>query len=81
MLGLYLTLFSHIFYQLLVRVLELNCCQEIFLGDPNLAWIGIVIVAVWQGIAFNTILYLAGLVTISEDLYEAASIDGAGCMA
>ena len=48
------------------------------LGDPNLAWIGIVIVAVWQAIAFNTILYLAGLVTITEDLYEAASIDGAG---
>jgi raffinose/stachyose/melibiose transport system permease protein len=48
------------------------------LGDPRLAWIGIVIVAVWQAVAFNTILYLAGLVTISEDLYEAASIDGAG---
>ncbi|MGM0873291.1 MAG: carbohydrate ABC transporter permease [Bacillota bacterium] len=48
------------------------------LGDPSLAWLGIVIVAVWQAIAFNTILYLAGLVTISEDLYEAASIDGAG---
>ncbi|MBD1381455.1 carbohydrate ABC transporter permease [Metabacillus arenae] len=48
------------------------------LGDPDLAWIGIVIVAVWQAVAFNTILYLAGLVTISEDLYEAASIDGAG---
>ncbi|MEK3889783.1 carbohydrate ABC transporter permease [Bacillus sp. FSL K6-3431] len=48
------------------------------LGDPNLAWLGIVVVAVWQSIAFNTILYLAGLVTITEDIYEAASIDGAG---
>ncbi|MGM7723791.1 carbohydrate ABC transporter permease [Metabacillus sp. Hm71] len=48
------------------------------LGDPKLAWLGIVLVAVWQSVAFNTILYLAGLVTISEDLYEAASIDGAG---
>lgn len=48
------------------------------LGNPDLAWIGIVIVAVWQAVSFNTILYLAGLVTISEDLYEAASIDGAG---
>lgn len=48
------------------------------LGDPDLAWLGIVLVAVWQAVSFNTILYLAGLVTISEDLYEAASIDGAG---
>jgi raffinose/stachyose/melibiose transport system permease protein len=48
------------------------------LGDPNLAWLGIVFVAVWQAVAFSTILYLAGLVTISQDLYEAASIDGAG---
>jgi raffinose/stachyose/melibiose transport system permease protein len=47
-------------------------------GDPKLAWLGIVLVAVWQSVAFNTILYLAGLVTISEDIYEAASIDGAG---
>ncbi|WP_409296848.1 carbohydrate ABC transporter permease [Peribacillus sp. SCS-26] len=48
------------------------------LGDPDLAWLGIVLVAVWQAVSFNTILYLAGLVTISDDLYEAASIDGAG---
>lgn len=47
------------------------------LGNPNLAWIGIVIVAVWQSTAFNTILYLSGLVTIDPDLYEAADIDGA----
>lgn len=48
------------------------------LGNKSLAWIGIVIVAVWQGVAFNTLLYLAGLVTIPGELYEAASIDGAG---
>ena len=41
------------------------------LGNPDLAWIGIVIVAVWQSTAFNTILYLSGLVTIDPDLYEA----------
>ncbi|WP_068614117.1 carbohydrate ABC transporter permease [Paenibacillus tuaregi] len=47
------------------------------LGNENWAWIGIVIVGVWQGIAFNTILYLAGLQTIPKDLYEASSLDGA----
>ncbi|USB33785.1 sugar ABC transporter permease [Paenibacillus sp. YPG26] len=51
--------------------------SENILGKENWAWIGIVFVGVWQGIAFNTILYLAGLQTISKDLYEASSLDGA----
>lgn len=48
------------------------------LADPGLAWIGIVILAVWQATAFNIIIYLAGLQTVPEELYEAASLDGAG---
>lgn len=48
------------------------------LADPELAWIAIVIVAVWQAVAFNIVIYLAGLQTIPEDLHEAAMIDGAG---
>lgn len=47
------------------------------LGNPDLAWIGVVIVAIWQSAAFNTLLYLAGLSTVDEQIYEAASIDGA----
>jgi raffinose/stachyose/melibiose transport system permease protein len=74
-------IFNFIFTHLLPTMgqnLGIEMLSRNILGDPNLAWIGIVIVAVWQAVAFNTILYLAGLVTISEDLYEAASIDGAG---
>jgi raffinose/stachyose/melibiose transport system permease protein len=48
------------------------------LADPSLAWIGILALAVWQSTAFNIILYLAGLQTVPVELYEAASIDGAG---
>jgi raffinose/stachyose/melibiose transport system permease protein len=48
------------------------------LADPGKAWIGVVLVAVWQAAAFNIIIYLAGLQTIPNDVYEAASIDGAG---
>ncbi|GAA3465804.1 carbohydrate ABC transporter permease [Nonomuraea roseola] len=48
----------------------------VLLGE--LAWIGVVVVAVWQAVAFNIIIYLAGLQTIPEDLHEAARIDGAG---
>lgn len=47
------------------------------LGSPDYAWVGVVIMAVWQATAFNTILYLAGLQTVPGDVYEAASIDGA----
>ena len=52
-----------------------NLAQNIL--GTNWAWVGIVIVACWQGVAFNTILYLAGLQTIPEEVYEASMIDGA----
>lgn len=74
-------IFNFIFAHFLPQIgdaLEWEFLTRNILGNPDLAWIGIVIVAVWQAVSFNTILYLAGLVTISEDLYEAASIDGAG---
>jgi raffinose/stachyose/melibiose transport system permease protein len=47
------------------------------LANDDLAWLAIVVLAVWQSTAFAIILYLAGLQTIPVDLYEAASIDGA----
>ena len=40
------------------------------------AWIAIVIVGCWQAIAMNTIIYISGLQTVPEDVYEAGSIDG-----
>ncbi|MEU9291404.1 sugar ABC transporter permease [Streptomyces sp. NPDC048275] len=48
------------------------------LADPDHAWLGIVVVAVWQAVAFNVIIYLTGLQTIPAELYEAATVDGAG---
>lgn len=62
----------------IAQVLGINALAENILGKPDVAWLGILTVSVWQAVAFNTILYLAGLVTIPEDMYEAASIDGAG---
>ncbi len=47
------------------------------LGNEKWAWLGIVVVAVWQACAFNTILYLTGLQTVPPELYEASSLDGA----
>ena len=47
------------------------------LAKENTAWFGIVIVGAWQAIAMNTIIYISGLQTVPEDVYEAGAIDGA----
>jgi multiple sugar transport system permease protein len=49
-----------------------------WLGDPNWAMVSIAIATVWWTLGFNFVLYLAGLQEINRELYEAASIDGAG---
>jgi len=48
--------------------------------DVPWAWISLVGVTVWWTMGFNTVILLAGLKGISNDLYEAASLDGAGTM-
>lgn len=47
------------------------------LASTTWAWVGIVSVCAWQAIAMNTIIYISGLSTVPEDVYEAGSIDGA----
>ncbi len=47
------------------------------LASTKWAWVAIVIVCAWQAIAMNTIIYISGLQTVPEDVYEAGSIDGA----
>lgn len=58
--------------------LGIEALSTSILADPELAWVGVVILAVWQAAAFNVIIYLAGLQTVPEDLREAAVLDGAG---
>lgn len=47
------------------------------LSSPGKAWIGVMIVCAWQAIAMNTIIYISGLQTVPEDVYEAGGLDGA----
>ena len=47
------------------------------LSNTGTAWIAIVIVAAWQSIAQTTLIYISGLQTVPEDVYEAGAIDGA----
>lgn len=48
-----------------------------WLVDPGLVLIPIAVVAVWQRLGFDMVLFLAGLQAIPLELYEAARIDGA----
>lgn len=49
-----------------------------WLADFNWSLISVMIVYVWQQVGYFAIVFLAGLKGIPEDVYEAASIDGAG---
>ena len=49
-----------------------------FLNDPG-KWVGTYIfLGIWQSFGWNSIIYLAAMAGISPELYEAASVDGAG---
>lgn len=58
------------------------------LTDPNVQWLNqtttallaVVIMAVWQTTGFNSVLFLAGLQNVPGELYEAATVDGAGAV-
>jgi multiple sugar transport system permease protein len=51
-----------------------------WLGNPALAMFSLIVVNTWRGLPFYAITLLAGLQTIPPDLYEAATIDGAGAL-
>lgn len=50
---------------------------EVLVG-PSIAMVALIIMAVWKGVGYNIIIYLAGLQNIPNQYYEAAKIDGAG---
>lgn len=49
-----------------------------WLGDPDVALWSLIAVTVWKTVGYDMIIFLAGLQSIPQDLYEAAAIDGAG---
>lgn len=73
-------IFSFIFTYIIPAVGDafgIACIQNSILADERFAWIGVLIVGVWQAVAMNTIIYISGLQTIPSDIYEAGMIDGA----
>ena len=51
--------------------------EQSLLASQHFAWLGVVIVTAWQAVPGAMIIYLAGLLAIPPEVYEAAAIDGA----
>lgn len=49
-----------------------------WLGNPTYAMPAIILMAVWKSFGYNMLIFIAGLQNISEELYEASHMDGAG---
>lgn len=60
-----------------LTLLGLGSWTHQWLGDPNIALYSVFVAAIWQGIGFNMVLFLAGLQQVPAELEEAAQIDGA----
>ena len=61
----------------LADMIGIDALRTSILSNPGAAWIGIMVVGAWQAIAMNTIIYISGLQTVPEDVYEAGGLDGA----
>ena len=49
-----------------------------FLGDPHWAMPAIILMSTWKNFGYNMLIFVAGLLNIPDELYEAARLDGAG---
>lgn len=60
-----------------LRALSLNSWQQIWLGDQQLVLYSVAFAMVWQSLGYYMVLYMSSMAVIPEELYEAASLDGA----
>ena len=73
-------IFSFIFTYILPGIgtsLHIGWLQNSILASEKNAWIGVLVVGVWQAVAMNTIIYISGLQTVPQEVYEASMLDGA----
>lgn len=50
--------------------------QPHWLGDPKLALYSVILVDIWQGLGIATVIFIAGILSIPEDYFEAARLEG-----
>ncbi|MBB3025190.1 carbohydrate ABC transporter permease [Trueperella pyogenes] len=62
------------------EALGVSWLETSLLANPNLAWVAIVIVTAWQAIPSTMLIYIAGLLSVPGEVYEAAEIDGASSL-
>ena len=71
-------IFNYFFTYILPAVVKMMGGKgDSILASSKWALVAIVIVCAWQSVAMNTIIYISGLQTVPEDVYEAGSLDGA----
>ena len=73
-------IFSFIFTYILPAVgmaWDTGWMKNSILASEKYAWIGVLVVGVWQAVAMNTIIYISGLQTVPQEVYEASMLDGA----
>jgi raffinose/stachyose/melibiose transport system permease protein len=51
-----------------------------WLTNPKLALLSVALVDIWKGVGLATVIFIAGIVSIPQDYYEAARVDGAGAV-
>lgn len=83
---LYNATIGYINYFVTVGIEFWNNLFNLAIVDPKIQWVSdektalfaVILIAAWQTMGFNTVLFLAGLQNIPGELYEAATVDGAG---
>jgi multiple sugar transport system permease protein len=65
---------------LLKNILHLIPKNILWLADPILTLVPIVLLDIWKGVGWTAIIFLAGLQTIPAELHEAARVDGANLL-
>ena len=59
-------------------MIGLGSLQRQWLGDPSIINYSIIVALIWQAIGYYMVMYMSAMTSIPENLYEAASLEGAG---
>ncbi|MCQ6558488.1 carbohydrate ABC transporter permease [Paenibacillus mendelii] len=65
------------FVNKVLEIMGLGVLQQDWLGQPAIAIYVVVVVNAWIYVGLNMIIFASGIVSISDEIYEAASLDGA----
>lgn len=61
-----------------LSMIGLGGLQQQWMGDPSIINYSIIFALIWQAIGYYMVMYMAGMSSIPENLYEAAGLEGAG---